>query len=162
MICLPRPKTGLARAFSLVEILVVVLILGILAAIVVPQFADASDSARSASVQSTVGGVRAAIAAFRTRAVIAGDDPFPTLAELTTLGTVMQQEIPANPFTGVSGVQNVSQGQAEARSVVGTTAGWNYFVDNEASPPVAIFYANCEDQTSESDGSGGFLSANEL
>ncbi len=150
------------RAFTLVEMLVVVLILGILAAVVVPKFASASDSARTASVQSTVGGVRAGIAAFRTRAVIAGDDPFPSLKELTVVGTVMQEEIPSNPFTGVGGVQAVSQAQAAARTVVGKTSGWNYYVDNNASPPVAIFYANSDATSTESDGSGGYLGANEL
>jgi prepilin-type N-terminal cleavage/methylation domain-containing protein len=155
-------RSGLARAFSLVEVLVVVLILGILAAVVVPEFAGASESARTSSVQSTAGGVRAAIAAFRTRAVIAGADPFPTLKELTTVGTVMQQEIPANPFSGLSGVQSVGRAEAEARAVVGTRAGWNYFVDNYATPPLAIFYANSPDATTEPDGAGGYLDANEL
>lgn len=155
-------RSGSARAFSLIELLVVVLILGILAAIVVPQFAGATDSARTASVQSTVGGVRASIAAFRTRAVIAGDDPFPTLLELTTVGTVMQQELPANPFSGLSTVQSVTQVQADARAVVGIAAGWNYFVDNTATPPLVIFYANSDDATTESDGAGGLLDANEL
>jgi prepilin-type N-terminal cleavage/methylation domain-containing protein len=155
-------RSRAAEAFTLVEMLVVVLILGILAAVVVPKFASASDSARTAAVQSTVGGVRAGIAAFRTRAVIAGDNPFPTLAELTSVGTVMQDKISTNPFTGVGGVQAVSQAQAEARSVTGTTAGWNYYYDNDASPPVAIFYANSDATSTESDGSGGYLGANEL
>lgn len=150
------------RGFSLLEVMIVVIILGILAAIVVPKFASASQGAQTASVQSTVGGVRASIAAFRTRAVIAGDDPFPTLAELTTIGTVLQNEIPVNPFTGLAGVQSVSQGQASSRSVVGTTAGWNYFVDNSATPPVAIFYANSDDESTQNDASGDPLGANEL
>ena len=154
--------TRVVRAFTLVEMLVVVLILGILAAVVVPKFANASDSARTASIQSTVGGVRAGIAAFRTRAVIAGENPFPTLVELTTVGTVMQENISRNPFSGLSGVQEVSQGQASTRSVVGSTAGWNYYVDNNASPPIAIFYANSDDLSTESDGNGGYLGANEL
>ncbi len=38
-----------SRAFTLVEILIVVVILGILAAIIVPQFANASDEARRAA-----------------------------------------------------------------------------------------------------------------
>ncbi len=40
------PKASHARGFTLVEILIVVVILGILAAIVVPAFASASDEAR--------------------------------------------------------------------------------------------------------------------
>ncbi len=42
----PRPRSCAAHAFTLVEILIVVVILGILAAIVVPAFAGATDESR--------------------------------------------------------------------------------------------------------------------
>ena len=42
------------HAFTLVEILIVVVILGILAAIVVPQFANATDEARAGNLKSQV------------------------------------------------------------------------------------------------------------
>lgn len=152
-----------ARAFSLLEVMIVVIVIGILAAVVVPRFAGATDEARTASAQAVLGGVRASIASFRTRAVIAGDDPFPTLAELTSVGTVVQSEIGANPFTGVAGVQTVSQEQAAARAVVNEqAAGWNYFVDNSGAPPVAIFYANCDDETTATGSGGGVATGNEL
>jgi len=150
------------RAFTLAELLVVVLILGILAAVTVPRFAGATDEARTASAQSTLGAVRSSIATFRMNAVISGSDPYPTLSELQN-GTVVRFELPPNPYSGVSGVQGVSESQALSRAVVGAqSAGWNYFVDNEADPPVAIFYANDETVTTQSDGAGGFLGANEL
>lgn len=43
---MPTPKPSARRGFTLVEILIVVVILGILASIVVPQFANASDESR--------------------------------------------------------------------------------------------------------------------
>jgi len=149
-------------AFTLVELLVVIVMLGILAAIAVPKFSSATDNARSTATQSTLAGVRSAIATFRMNAVINGNDPFPTLAELTGT-TVVKFDIPRNHFTGVSGVQAVSYGEATSRSVVSESlAGWNYYFDNSATPPIAIFYSNSLDPSTVDDGSGGVLGANQL
>jgi len=151
-----------SKAFSLVEVLIVVVILGVLAAIVVPRFASASDDAKTSAALSTVAGVRSAIATYRTSAVIQGNDPYPTLSELTD-GSVIKFDLPLNPFSGVGGIQSVSESQAQARGVSNaSTTGWNYFVDNSASPPAAIFYLNSVVETTASDGNGGTLTANEL
>lgn len=150
------------RAFTLVEVLIVVVIIGILAAVTIPRFAGATDDARTASAQSTLAGVRSSIATFRMNAVISGADPYPSLVQLTD-GTVTRFDIPLNPFTGVGGVQSVSRAQADARAVVSPdAAGWNYHVDNASNPPVAIFYVNASVDSTAADGSGGVLGANEL
>ena len=49
------------RAFTLIEILIVVVILGILAAIVIPQFTDASDQAMDANVRTQLQTLRSQI-----------------------------------------------------------------------------------------------------
>ncbi len=150
------------KAFSLVEVLIVIVVLGILAAIALPKFAGATDDARASAAQSTLAGVRSSIAAYRTSAVINGSAPYPSLSALTD-GTVLKFDLPANPYTDVAGVQAVTSGQASSRSVVSPgKAGWNYFVDNNAAPPVVVFYANSNDATTVSDGAGGFKGANEL
>jgi len=155
-----RPRS---RAFSLLEIVIVVIIMGILAALVVPQFAGATDDARTAALDSSVSSVRSSIASFRARAIIAGVDPYPTLEQLTTPGVVVQGGVPANPYSRLSAVQSVSQQQAEARAVADPDLyGWNYYVNNAADPPVAIFYANSSAATTSPDGQGGFRNANEL
>tara|TARA_R110002072_G_scaffold244831_1_gene404175 strand:+ start:280 stop:744 length:465 start_codon:yes stop_codon:yes gene_type:complete len=152
----------LKNAFTLVEVLIVVVILGVLAAVAVPRFASASTDARTSAIQSTVAGVRSSIATFRTNAVIQGNDPYPTLAQLTD-GTVLKIDIPVNSFTNLSMVQSVTQAQANVRGVSNVeVAGWNYFVDNSSNPPVALFYANTDSMTTAPDGQGGVLTANDI
>ena len=54
-------RTQVKRAFTLIEILIVVVILGILAAIVIPQFTDASQQASTSSLQSQLQTIRAQV-----------------------------------------------------------------------------------------------------
>ena len=53
------------RGFTLIEILIVVIILGILAAIVIPQFTNASTQAKQSALDSTVQTLRSQIALYR-------------------------------------------------------------------------------------------------
>lgn len=150
-------------AFTFLEVMVVVVILGILAAIVVPRFGNVSDQARVSAAQASLGSVRAAIAGFRAQRVLEGGSAYPTLTELTTAGTVLQADLPANPWNGSASVQSVSGSQADNRTVVNPAQyGWNYFVDNSASPPRCIFYINADEETEISDPSGGYKTVNEL
>lgn len=54
-------KHSAQRGFTLVELLIVVIILAILAAIVVPQFSAATDDAKLSSLDTTLANMRAAI-----------------------------------------------------------------------------------------------------
>ncbi len=54
-------RTKVRRAFTLIEILIVVVILGILAAIVIPQFTDASQQAMESSVVTQLQTIRSQI-----------------------------------------------------------------------------------------------------
>jgi general secretion pathway protein G len=58
-------RTKSRKGFTLVEILIVVIILGILAAIVIPQFTNASQDARRSALASTVQSVRSQVELYK-------------------------------------------------------------------------------------------------
>lgn len=151
------------HAFTFLEVMVVVIMIAILAAIVIPSFGTVNDDAKMAAGQASLASVRGSIAAFRNNQMFSGAARYPTLAELTTAGTVVSGSLPANPFNGLSQVQAVSAASATNRTVSSTTTyGWNYYVDNSLSPPAAVFYLNTSVTTSVSNGSGGYKTANQL
>ena len=60
-------RTQVKRAFTLIEILIVVVILGILAAIVIPQFSDASTQANEANVRSQLQTLRGQLELYKVQ-----------------------------------------------------------------------------------------------
>ena len=97
------------RAFTLIEILIVVVILGILAAIVIPQFTDASDQANVASMKSQLQTMRSQIELFRIQDVVAYNLWDPILAAPGTewdplISGDYLQSAPRNPITNASTV----------------------------------------------------------
>lgn len=150
-----------ARAFTLIELIAVIVVLAVLAGVAVPRYINYSDRARSAAAQGTLANVRSAISNFYANASLSGTPAYPTLAQLTTTGTVMQDAFPVNPYNGLSSVTAASAGDWASRTT-GGTAGWRYYVDNSADPPVYGFYANTTDDTSVTDPAGGVFQSNEL
>ena len=60
-------RRGLQAGFTLVELLIVVIILGILAAIVVPQFTTTSDDAKVSAIAQNLSSMRSAIEIYRAQ-----------------------------------------------------------------------------------------------
>ncbi|MCD6304482.1 MAG: prepilin-type N-terminal cleavage/methylation domain-containing protein [Planctomycetes bacterium] len=130
-----RKNTG----FTLVEILIVVIILGILAAIVIPQFTEASNDARVSALVSDLQTVRSQIELYKVQ----HKDEYPGtvngtwsinnfVSSLTgktdvdgqaggTLGPYLQK-FPTNPFNNSSTVRDAT-GATDPNAAVGD-AGW--------------------------------------
>ena len=133
------------KAFTLVEILIVVIILGILAAIVIPQFTAASDDARSAALSSDLHTVRTQIELYKVQ----HGDTLPTAAlvdELTSktdfsgaVGTGAThiygpylQKFPTNPYVTTGG-DSVETGTGSPG--VDPESGWYYNTTSGAFAP---------------------------
>ena len=131
-----RKNTG----FTLVEILIVVIILGILAAIVIPQFTEASNDARVSALVSDLQTVRSQVELYKVQhldnfpgwnstTVVAAD----FVADLTgktdsagdadgTLGPYLQK-FPTNPFNSSAAVKVVTQA-TDPNAAAGTEGWW--------------------------------------
>ena len=150
------------RAFTLIELIAVLVVLAILSGIALPRYLDYAARARASALQGALGGIRTGVASYYANESVTGTAAYPTLAQLTTTGTVMQEAIPVNPYNGSNQVVAATQAQAAVRTIVAGGAGWAYYVDNSATPPEAVFYANTSDTTTVDDPAGGFFDANEL
>lgn len=114
------PRT---RGFTLVELIAVIVVLAILAGVAIPKYFDYSAKAKESAAKGTLGGVRSAIANFYANSAVNGSAAFPTLVQLTTTGTVLQEPIAANPYNNLATVIAASWTTAQ---VVSGTGGWNY------------------------------------
>jgi len=118
------------RGFTLVEILIVVVILGILASIVVPQFTNASESAKGSSVAAQLRTIRNQLELYK----IQHNGSYPTLAQLQASWGVMISKTDPDGTLNAAGacgpyMQHAPRNPIESSSTVAAAAagvGWVY------------------------------------
>lgn len=124
-----------ASGFTLVEILIVVIILGILAAIVIPQFTEASSDAKESSLRSNLQAVRSQLELYKVQhndsyPLTANAGDFEACMTQTTdvdgditgsdFGPYLQHQFPANPFNGLNTVR------VDGAAAGADTHGWRF------------------------------------
>ncbi len=117
------------RAFTLVEILIVVVILGILAAIVVPQFSQATDTAQKTATFEQLMRVRRAVDVYYWREANHLPEPLPGGVGAPGWGPLISadylREPPVNTYVGRAASKTVILG-AGPDAAYQTTHGWIY------------------------------------
>jgi len=140
------------RAFTLYEVLIVVAILGILAAVVLPTFKGQTESARESAAKDSLKTMRIQIELYRLQhdGTLPGYMNGNPISEMllgyqftsttTVTGAVSPSKVPSapylygpyikklpeNPFNNKTNIAYVAEGTAFSDAVDGTSSGWLY------------------------------------
>ena len=137
--------------FTLIELVVVIVILGLLAVTALPRFVDLSNSARAASVQGMAGGLRSAASLAHAQFLVSGA----VGGNVTMDGTPVAVNTSGYPQASATGI--VAALQADP-----TNDGWSVVHASPTStftPPTPTTAATCNAQYNANTGTVTMASA---
>lgn len=89
------------KGFTLIEIVMVIILLGILAAVAIPRFIDMSGEAKKSSLKGSLGGVRGALSIAYANNAVRGHAGYP-LTTAVLKSTMADGALPDNPYAAAT------------------------------------------------------------
>lgn len=115
------------KGFTALELAIIIVIMGILAAIAIPRYINMTAKAKKSKAESALGYLRSGITIYyANQAVTTGTSAFPPYDSLFIPGVGISHSIPKNPYqSDLNAPDSIVIGVTKGE-IVGTRGGWAY------------------------------------
>lgn len=115
------------KGFTLIELVIIIVVLGILASVAIPKYKNIVAESREAACQGALGSLRSGVSIYYANAAVTtGTAAWPPMDSLGTVGVVMEHTLPGNPYQLEANAPDSIVTGVTKGTIVGTRGGWAY------------------------------------